>query len=119
MVNGLSWPWIALMLTLPPLLGVLIAFPLWEKKQMILGNIAGTVVIFGGALALIARESVEIYGLTQSCLDSGFVCWPVPSAFMRYAIYAGIGLLEVFALFTFSLKIEQRIRNRDYAPEWR
>ena len=53
------------------------------------------------------------------CLDAGVVCFPEPSAFMRYAIYAGIGLIEVFALFTFSLKVEERIRNRAYAPEWR
>jgi hypothetical protein len=38
---------------------------------------------------------------------------------MRYAIYAFIALIEVFALFTLSLRVEQRIRNRDYAPEWR
>jgi hypothetical protein len=107
------------MLTLPPLLGVLVAFPLWGKKQTILGNIAGSAVIFGAAFVLIARESVEIYQVTRSCLDSGFVCWPVPDAFTRYAIYAGIGLFEVFALFTLSLKVEQRIRRRDYAPEWR
>lgn len=107
------------MLTLPPAGGVLAAFPLWRKSQMILGNIAGTVVIFASAIGMIARESVEVYRLTQGCLDSGFVCWPSPSAFTRYAIYAGIGLVEVFALFTFSLSVEQRIRNRAYAPEWR
>jgi hypothetical protein len=119
MANELSWSWIALMLTLPPVLGVLVAFPLWRKDQMILGNVAGTAVIVAAAFALIARESVELYGITQACLDAGFVCWPTPSAFMRYAIYAGIGLLEVFTLFTFSLRIEKRIRDQRYAPEWR
>jgi hypothetical protein len=43
----------------------------------------------------------------------------VPSAFARYAIYTGIGMIEVFALFAWSLKVETRIRNRAYAPEWR
>jgi len=107
------------MLTVPPLTGVLVAFPLWRKNQMILGNITGTVVIFAAAIALISRESVDVYRLTQACLDSGFVCWPSPSAFTRYAIYAGIALVEVFALFTCSLSVEARIRNRGYAPEWR
>ena len=37
----------------------------------------------------------------------------------RFAIYASIGLGEVFLLFTISLAVERRIRNRDYAPEWR
>jgi hypothetical protein len=75
--------------------------------------------IFGAAFVLILRESVELQRVTQACLDAGTVCWPEPSAFMRYAIYAVIGLIEVFALFTFSLKVEERIRNRAYAPEWR
>jgi len=107
------------MLTVPPVAGVVGAFALWRSGQMILGNIAGTLVIFGTAIALILRESVELDRLTQACLDAGVVCFPEPSAFMRYAIYAGIGLIEVFALFTFSLKVEERIRNRAYAPEWR
>ena len=118
-MNELSWRWIALMLTLPPVVGVLAAFPLWRKKEMILGNIAGSTVIFGTALALILREYAEIDRVTRMCLDSGFTCWPEPSAFMRFAIYAFIALIEVVALFLLSLRVEARIRNRDYAPEWR
>jgi hypothetical protein len=118
-LNELSWFWIALMLTVPPLMGLLVAFPIWRTREMILGNLAGTAVIFGAAFALISREYVALDRLTRMCLDSGFVCWPEPSAFARYAIYASIGLVEVFALFTLSLRVEQRIRNRDYAPEWR
>ena len=117
-VNGLSWSWIALMATAPFPLGLLVAFPIWRTKQTILGNLAGTAVIFGAALALILRESVEIERVTQGCLDAGYTCWPEPSAFMRHAIYAFIGLIEVVALFTLSLKVEKRIRNRQYAPEW-
>jgi len=118
-LNELSWFWIALMLTVPPLMGVLVAFPIWRTREIILGNLAGTALIFGAAFALISREYVELDRLTRMCLDSGFVCWPEPSAFMRYAIYAFIALIEVFALFTLSLRVERRIRNRDYAPEWR
>ena len=118
-MNELSWLWIALMLTVPPVAGVLVAFPCWRKSEMILGNLAGSVVIFGAAIALIVRESVEITRVTQTCLDAGYTCWPVPSAFARYAIYASIAFLEVVALFTVSLRVEAKIRNRQYAPEWR
>ena len=107
------------MLTGPPLVGLLVALPLWRRKEMILGNATGTLVIFGAAIAMIVRESIALDRITQGCLDAGFVCWPEPSAFARYAIYAVIGLLEVFGLFTFSLNVEKRIRNRGYAPEWR
>src|SRR4051794_28178817 len=107
------------MLSVPGAVGLLVATPLWRQGQMILGNIAGTMVIFGAAIASILREYVDIDRATKACLDAGVTCWPEPSAFVRYAIYAAIALVEVFALFTYSLRVETRIRNRAYAPEWR
>ena len=118
-VHELSWLWIALMATVPIPIGMLAAFPIWRKYEMILGNLAGTAVIFGAAFALIMKESFELNLLTQACLDTGYTCWPNPTAFTRYAIYAFIALIEVFALFMVSLKVEERIRSRRYAPEWR
>ena len=118
-MNELSWSWIALALTAPPLIGGLVALPLWLRSEPIFGNLAGTAVIFGAALVLILRERVELDRLAQRCLDQGFVCWPEPSAFTRYAIYAFIGLFEVIVLFTLSLRVEAKIRRRGYAPEWR
>lgn len=55
-VNELNWFWIALALMVPTLVGGLVAFPLWQKGQPILGNAAGTIVIFGGA----ARRTREM-----------------------------------------------------------
>ena len=107
------------MLIGPPLVSLLAAYPFWRKGGMIFGNIVGTAVIFGTAFSLIMREYVEIDRATQACLDAGTVCWPEPGAFTRFAIYAFIGLAEVFALFTLSLRVERRLRDRDYAPEWR
>jgi hypothetical protein len=118
-VTELSWFWIVAMAIVPPLAGGLIALPFWLKSQPILGNIAGSAVIFGAALSLILRESVEIDRITRACLDAGSTCFATPSAFARYAIYAFIALIEVFALFTISLSVEHRIRRRGYDPEWR
>ena len=118
MVDRLSWPWIALMCTLPLPVAAAVAAVGWRRKEPILGNLAGTVVIFAAALALILRESVELDRLMRPCLDAGLTCWPQPSAFARYAIYAGIGLLEVMGLFLVSLTVERRLRRRRYAPEW-
>lgn len=118
-MNELSWNWIALALTVPPVVGGLIAWPFWLKTEPILGNLAGTTVIFGAAFALIMREKVALDRLSQRCLDQGLICFPDPSAFTRYAIYAFIALIEVMVLFSVSLKVETRIRRRGYAPEWR
>jgi hypothetical protein len=119
-MENLRWFWILFELTITPAVGLLVALPFWRKGGMIFGNIAGTTIIFGSAFALIMREYVEIDRLVKACLDAGEVaCFPEPSAFTRFAIYAFIGLAEVFALFTLSLRAEKKQRDRDYAPEWR
>jgi hypothetical protein len=118
-VNHLSWNWIVLMLTAPPVVSLLAAFPFWRKGGMIFGNIVGTAIIFGTAFSLIMREYVELDRITQACLDTGDICFPEPSAFTRFAVYAFIGLFEVFSLFALSLRVERKMRDRDYSPEWR
>ena len=118
MVDRLNWPWIALMCAVPLPLAAAVAALLWRRNEPILGNLAGTLVIFGSALGFILRESVVLNRLTRQCLDAGLTCWPQPSAFSRYAIYAAIGLLEVIGLFLVSLNVERRMRRRHYAPEW-
>src|SRR5438876_4516052 len=118
-MNELNWFWIVFMATVPAVVGGLVALPIWLKGEPIFGNLAGTGVIFASAIALIMRERVELDRLAQACLDRGLVCWPNPSAFMRYAIYAGIALVEVIVLFSVSLRVEHKIRRRGYAPEWR
>jgi hypothetical protein len=118
-VNQLSWSWIAAELTVLPLVALLAAWLLWRRGEAMLGNIAGTAVLFAGAFALIWREHIELDAIVQACLDDGVPCWPQPSAFTRFAIYAFIALFEIFALFMLSLRVEERARRREYAPEWR
>ncbi len=62
------------------------------------------------------RESIELNGVIAGCIDAGYTCWPVPSAFVRYSIYAAIALIEVVVLFSWSLRVERQMRNRHYAP---
>lgn len=118
-VHGLSWFWIALALTAPPALGFLAAFLFWRKNQMIFGSIVGTGIIFGAAITFILREYADLDRMTNACLDAGIPCWPEPSAFTRFAIYAFIALFQVLGLFYLSLIVEERVRRRGYAREWR
>jgi hypothetical protein len=118
-LDQLSWFWIGVASVVPPVVSLLLAFPFWRKGGMIFGNILGTTVIFGTAFALILREAVTLDLMTKACLDAGLPCFPQPAAFTRFAIFAFIGLVEVFALFSVSLLVEGRMRRRDYAPEWR
>jgi hypothetical protein len=118
-LDELSWFWIVLGAAVPPFAGVLLAFPFWRTGSMIFGNIVGTAVILSTAFGLILREASALDRMTHECLDAGLTCFPEPAAFTRSAIYASVGMLEVFALFTASLFVEARIRRRDYSPEWR
>ena len=86
---------------------------------MIFGNIVGSGLVLGWAIVLILLEYIEVDRSVQACIDAGTTCWPEPSAFARFAIYASIGMAEVFLIFTISLAVERRISNRNYAPEWR
>lgn len=107
------------MATVPFLVGLVVAYLFWRRSEAIFGNIVATGIIFSAAFGMIWREHVELDRIVQACIDAGHTCWPEPSAFTRFAIYAFIGLLEVFTVFTLSLRVEERIRRRDYAPEWR
>lgn len=118
-MTGLNWYWISIASTVPGVLGLIAAYPLWRRSEAILGNIAATAIIFAFAFGMIWREHVELDRIIKACLDAGTVCWPEPSAFTRFAIYAFIGLAQVFLVFSLSLRVEERIRRRDYAPEWR
>ena len=118
-ITGLSWNWIALMATVPLVVGLIVAYPFWRRTEPIFGNILATGVIFSSAFAMIWREHVDLDRIVQRCLDEGTTCWPEPAAFTRFAIYAFIALIEVFIVFMLSLRTEEKVRRRDYAPEWR
>lgn len=118
-MNELNWSWIVVALTVPIVAGGLVAYPFWRMGQPIFGNIVGAAVIFGAAIALIMREHIQLDRVVQACIDQGTTCFPEPSAFTRFAIYAFIGLFQVAALFTISIAADTRFRRRGYAPEWR
>src|SRR3954454_22571424 len=113
-MHGLNWFWIGIEATAAPLVGVLVALPLWLKDQAVLGNVAGTVVIFGTAFSLIMREHIQIDKMVTACIDAGVPCFPHPEAFTRFAVYAFIALFEVIALFMYSLRVERKRRRRGY-----
>ena len=118
-MTGLNWFWILFAVLVPPLVAGAVAYPIWRTGQPVFGNIAGSAVIFATAVALIMREHVELDRIVQHCLDRAVTCWPQPSAFTRFAIYAFIGLFQVIVLFTVSVKVETALRRRHYDPEWR
>jgi hypothetical protein len=118
-MTTLSWSWISFQLAVPTIVALVVAYPFWRHQQPIFGNLMGAVVLFGTGIALILREYTVIDRAVRACLDEGTSCFPQPSAFTRFAIYAFIALAQVIALFMLSLWVEERIRRRGYAAEWR
>ena len=70
-------------------------------------------------IGLIGREYIEIQRVTMRCLQAGIICSFSPEPFTRFAIYGLIGLVEACALFGLSVVVEERVRRRSFAPEWR
>jgi hypothetical protein len=118
-VEGLNWPWILLAVMLPLPIALLVAWPIWRSGQTVLGNLAGTGVLFGTAVVLMMREHAELVRIVQACIEQGITCWPTPSAFTRFALYAFVALAQVIVLFTISISVEDNRRRKRFAPQWR
>jgi len=120
--SEMNWLWIGLALTGPALVSVAIALPFWLKGTPMTGAIIGTGMLAVATVAFIGREYIELERFNQQCrqlLQAHIVCRaPYPEAFTRFCIYLFIGLIQSFALFLWSLSLEERKRRRDYALEW-
>jgi hypothetical protein len=116
----LNWFWVALAATAPLALGFLIAWPFWRKGMTTFGSSVGAGMIFMAGAALIGREFTELERLTEQCLaETGFECVFRPSAFARFAVYAGIALVQVFILFDASIAADRRHYRRHFPSEWK
>jgi hypothetical protein len=119
-MDQLNLPRIMTMVLVVFPVSLLVAGLLWRKQQGMLGNLAGMGVIFGTAIVFILKESTELDALANACIDAGNInCFPPSSPFTRYAVYAFVALAEVIAMFLVGLRVERRMRDREFSPEWR
>ena len=115
----MNWLWIGVAIVAPTALGFLTAWPLWRRGQGTFGSTVGASVIFICGATLIGREYAELEQLTAACIEAtGYECIFEPSAFTRFAIYAGIALLEVFILFDAGIKADHRAYRRQFPSDW-
>ena len=116
----MNWFWLAVAATAPLALGFLIAWPFWRKGMTTFGSSVGAGMIFMAGAALIGREFTELERLTEQCLaETGFECVFKPSAFARFAVYAGIALVQVFILFDASIAADRRHYRKHFPSEWK
>ena len=119
MSDTLSWAWVAAAIVIPLTLAAAIAWPLWGRVDDSMGSITGAFVVLVFGVAFVARELIHIQRLTYRCIALETVCRFYPQPFTRFFIYGAIAMLQVFLLFAVGGYIEDRIRNRSFATEWR
>jgi hypothetical protein len=116
----MNWHWVAIAAAAPLAVALLAAYPLWRRGQSTFGSTAASMIVFIAGALMIAREYAELERLTEQCIaETGYECLFDPSPFARFATYAGVALLQAFAIFMIGIKAEERRRRMDYAPEWR
>lgn len=115
----MSWFWLGVAAGVPTVVGLLLALPFWLSRHWTMGNVLAAGVALSGAVLSIMREFVALLTLRVASLKAGTPYHPSPDEFTRYVIYAGIGFLQVFLVFIVSLAVEEGLRRRERAPEWR
>src|SRR3954470_15080585 len=65
---AMDWRWVVGALTIPALVGMLMAYPVWRwGKNPTIGAILGAFPIFIATVALIGREFIEIQRFYRQC----------------------------------------------------
>ena len=107
---NLTWVWLAA--SVPLVAGVLTALPFWlARARDEVGSIVGSGVILMCVIGLIAREYGTIEAVTAHCVQLDIGCHFHPAPFVRYAIFGGIGMVQVFVVFLTGLSVEERLRR--------
>ena len=110
------WP-IGVAIVAPTIVALLVARLFWGKDSTV-GNIVGSGVIAVAMVGFISREYVDLGQQRLVCATRDWPCAFWPTDFVRYAIYASIGFLEVIVVYSVGLWFEERGRRRERAPEW-
>jgi hypothetical protein len=109
-----DWVALAFVAIVPLALAILAARHFWRKQQHELGLAIGTGIILVGSILGFANEYVRVQREDQACIDAGHqVCYHSPTPFMRYATFGAVAFVEIIGLFTVSLVLEERDRNRN------
>ena len=117
---GMNWTRMAQALMLPMLVVVPIAGLCWAKGRLLSATILGSGIFFIGFIVFAGVEYSEAVSYRVWCEATNTPCPPSrPSDFTRIVAFGAVAMLQVMALFLFSERIEQRIRDRGVDPAWR
>jgi hypothetical protein len=116
----MNWVRVGLAATIPLVVAIVAAAPLWRRRQWLLGTIAGAGLVFLAALPIAFTEYAELVRLDFECRESGLNCSRrYPSDFTRGAIFAMLAMAQVMILFVIGGRVEERARRKGYDERWR
>lgn len=104
----MGWDQLLVAFVLPTLLGRLAAWPLWRRRQWIVGNAVGVGVLFTTVIFLIGSAYVEQQRANQDCVAGLIPCVSRVDAHMPFLTYALIAMIDACLLFWWALKAEER-----------
>src|SRR5262245_56483438 len=106
----MSWLWIGIAFAAPTLLAILVAAPIWWQGDATVANVVGSGVAGLSIVLLILRENSMLVSIRLECATINLPCHIVPNDFTRFAIYAGIGFIDIMLVFLIGLRFEERRR---------
>ena len=108
----MSWWLLVTAATVPLAAGLVTAWPLWRRRVGdSMGAVAGSAVVLIFTVGFVAREFGDVLEITRRCVETETPCRFRPEPFVRYAIYAGVGMIQTFAIFAVGLMVEERLRR--------
>ena len=120
MSDTISLFWVGIAAVVPLVAAIGVAWPFWRKvTRDPVGTVAGCFVVCGCAVALIGRELVHLQRFSTKCVSLEIACTYHPEPFTRFFLYAAIASAQVFGLFIIGWQIENRLRQKEFAPHWR
>jgi hypothetical protein len=107
-------PWLLATAAVVPLaIGLAVAWPLWRRRlRDEIGSISGAAVVLVWTIGLIAHEFGDVLEITRRCVETETPCRFRPDPFTRYAIFGGIGFVQMFVLFVIGLVVDEHLRRR-------
>jgi hypothetical protein len=116
--RDINWHLIALAVLVPLPVAVGVAWPLWKRRDFIIGNALALGVLLVSCLIFGGAEYVDGLRFRLECEAGNLPCRK-SSDFMRISTFAFIAMAQAMALFVLSGVRERRVERGHYDSRWR
>lgn len=116
----MNWMRLAEAFIVPLLPAAAVAALLWHKRRLMAGTILASAVFFLNWIVFAGLEFLDAFRYRLSCQGSDLPCPPSdPGDFTKIMAYGAVAMVQVMLLYLVGQSVESRVRENDFAPEWR